>query len=325
MRETHLHPRLRRILRAMALGTCAALLVAGCGDSGGSSSGSDDGSGNGSQTTSDNTDTSLGEGQWLVVTSSAGGADAETATSTYITYDPSTGEATKRVMPGVRAGSAAPGDAALLVSGDRRWAIPDTEIPRAQERSGKLTVYSLPDSSTKQLDVRALSGDRSLRPIGWAFDPKQPATLRVVDTRNRVWTVPVTGGRATRTGTLARGPWIFTNGFDRNTGEPWVESISSEETRPAGKGAADTSAVKRAGGTVLYSESAQLADLPKSPCRLGGGFTAEDGTTWMFCADKPQLTTHYLPAGSEEWQSYGEPSSPVAPEAASVSLVLPPA
>ena len=65
MRETHLHPRLRRILRAMALGTCAALLVAGCGDSGGSSSGSDDGSGNGSQTTSDNTDTSLGEGQWI--------------------------------------------------------------------------------------------------------------------------------------------------------------------------------------------------------------------------------------------------------------------
>ena len=45
----------------------------------------------------------------------------------------------------------------------------------------------------------------------------------------------------------------------------------------------------------------------------------------MFCADKPQLTTHYLPEGSEEWQSYGEPSAPVAPEAASVSLVLPPA
>ncbi|HET7350341.1 MAG TPA: hypothetical protein VFJ28_05340 [Marmoricola sp.] len=324
MRETHLHPGLRRLRRSAALATCAALLVAGCGDSGGSDAGSDNGSDT-SRSASDSTDTSLGEGQWLVVISTAGGADAETATSSYITYDPSTGEATKRVMPGVRAGSAGPDDAALLVSGDRRWAIPDTQVSRAQERSGKLTVFSLTDTSTRRLDVRALSGDRSVRPIGWAFDPREPATLRVVDTRNRVWTVPVTGGKATRTGTLAKGPWIFTNGFDRNTGEPWVESITSEKTRPAGKGAADTSAVERAGGTVLYSESPQLADLPKSPCRLGGGFTAEDGTTWMFCADKPQLTTHYLSDGSEEWKSYGEPSSPVAPEAASVSLVLPPA
>jgi len=323
MRETRLHEPLRGALRAGAIGACALLFLAGCGDSDaetGGSDGPDDPS-----TPAASADTSLGEGSWLVVTSSVGGADAETATSTYITYNPSTGQATKRALPGVRAGSAGPDDAALLVSGDRRWAITDTQVSRDQERSGHLTVHSLTDTSSRELDIRALAGDPSVRPIGWAFDPQQPDTLRVVDTRHRVWSVAVTGDEATRAGRLARGPWIFTNGFDHNTGEPWVESIESEETRPAGNGAADSSAVERAGGTVLFSESKQLADLPRSPCRLGGGFTAADGTAWMFCADKPELTTHYLAEGAEEWQSFGKPSSPVAPEAASVPLVLPPA
>ena len=50
-------------------------------------------------------DTSAGEGDWLLGMQSAGGADAEKSTTVYVTYNPSTGQATARKMPGVTAAS----------------------------------------------------------------------------------------------------------------------------------------------------------------------------------------------------------------------------
>ena len=88
-------------------------------------------------------DTSVANGNWLLGMQSAGGEDAETATTVYITYNPSTGQATAHKMPGVKAGSADSQQAALLVSTDRHWAIPDTEISHGEENSGQLKVYSL--------------------------------------------------------------------------------------------------------------------------------------------------------------------------------------
>jgi hypothetical protein len=170
-------------------------------------------------------DTSAANGNWLLAMQSAGGADAETATTVYVTYNPSTGQATAHKMPGVKAGSADSQLAALLVSTDRKWAIPDTEISHGEEGSGQLKVYSLTNGSTKVIDIRERSGDSTLKAIGWAFDPQRADTLRVVDTKNRVWAVNVAGGKATQEGSLAKGPWVFTNGFNRNTGEPYMESI----------------------------------------------------------------------------------------------------
>ena len=69
-----------------------------------------------------------------------------------------------------------------------------------------------------------------------------------------MWAVNVAGGKATQEGTLAKGPWVFTNGFNHNTGEPYMESIDSDETNPAGNGPADTSPVTRDGGTVLAND-----------------------------------------------------------------------
>jgi hypothetical protein len=269
-------------------------------------------------------DTSAGEGNWLLGMQSAGGADGETSTTVYVTFNPSTGQATATRMPGVQAASASPELAALLVSADRQWAIPDTGISRDGETSGKLKVYSLATGAPKVVDIRERSGESNLKPIGWAFDPERADTLRVVDTANRVWAVNVAGGKATQEGSLPKGPWVFTNGFNRNTGEPWVESIESDETNPPGNGPADTSPVTRGGGTVLPSGSAGLTQLPASPCRLGAGFTDANDVTWAFCADKPTLTTYYLPKDGEEWTAYGKPSDPVAPTPAGFPLVLPP-
>jgi hypothetical protein len=270
-------------------------------------------------------DTSAGEGNWLLAMQTAGGADGETSTTTYITFNPSTGQATARHLPGVQAGSASPELAALLVSADRQWAIPDTGISHSEENNGKLKVYSMATGSPKVVDIRQRSGDSGLKAIGWAFDPERADTLRVVDTANRVWAVNVAGGKATQEGSLPKGPWVFTNGFNRNTGEPWVESIDSDATNPPGNGPADTSPVTRDGGTVLPAGSDGLTKLPASPCRLGAGFTDANGVTWTFCADKPTVATYYLPKDGKEWTAYGKPSTPVAPVAAGFTLVLPPA
>ena len=48
---------------------------------------------------------------------------------------------------------------------------------------------------------------------------------------------------------------MFNNGFNHNTGEPYMESIDSDETNPAGNGAADTSPITRDGGTVLANDA----------------------------------------------------------------------
>src|SRR4051812_15957138 len=104
-------------------------------------------------------DTTAGEGNWLLGMQTAGGADGETATTTYVTLNPSTGQARKTALPGVQAGSASPELAALLVSSDRQWAIPDTEISHAEESSAQLKVYSLSTGNAKVIDLRERSGE----------------------------------------------------------------------------------------------------------------------------------------------------------------------
>ena len=281
-------------------------------------------SGSGATSSPASADTSLGQGRWLLSLSSAGGADAEKATTTYISYDPSTGQAHARKMPSVSTPNADTPDAPLLVSADRHWAVPDTGISRAETGSGKLTVYSTTSSATKVIDIRKRTGDSSLKALGWAFDPQQAEMLRVVDSHNRVWTVNVTGGKAVQGTTLTKGPWVFADGFNRNTGQPYVESITTDETKPAGNGKADTSPVTRDGGTVLSSGSTGLTALPASPCRLATAFTTADGTSWTFCADSATVRTYVLAKGSQHWSSFGKPSSSVAPEAAGFGFALPP-
>lgn len=315
-----------RVAAPAAAVLTALLCTTSCGNAD-SSSGSTGSSGSSSghhSSSSAKVDTSTAQGTWLLGLTTAGGADGEKSTSVYISYDPSTGQASLHRLPGVTGASADPQAAALLVSSDRRWAIPDTGISHKDASSGKLTVYSLTGSASKVIDLRARSGQHDLKPIGWAFDPQRPDTLRVVDTANRVWAVSVAGGKATQEGSLAKGPWVFTNGFNRNTGVPYMESIDSDKTNPAGNGTADKSPVTRDGGAVLAANTAAYTQLPKSPCRLGAGFTDANGVTWTFCADKASLTTYYLPKNGTAWKSFGKPSTPVAPEASAFSLVLPP-
>jgi len=304
------------------------LLAAGCGDlevNSKDGKASEDKSETSPTPSPTEANTSAGEGNWLLGITSAGGADAETSMTSYITYNPSTGQATARELPGVQAGGTEAEQAALMVSADRHWAIPNTTIARGQERSGKLKVYSLTDATTEVIDIRDRTGKDDVKPIAWAFDPGRADTLRVVDTKNRVWVVNVAGGKASQEDKLPGGAWVFTNGFNPNTGTPWVESITSDKTKPAGNGVAFKGPVAREGGEVLANGSPGLSDLPASPCRLGAAYTSDDGTTWAFCADQPTVETYYLPKDGKEWTAYGKPSTAVAPVASGFPLVLPPA
>ncbi len=270
-------------------------------------------------------DTSAGEGDWLLGITTAGGADGEATQTTYIVFNPSTGKATARKVPSAEEASATPEEASLLVSSNRLYAITDTAVPRSQGTSGRLKVYSLAGGPAKIVDIRQRTGNDTVKPIAWAFDPTRDDTLRVVDTKYRVWSLSVAGGKATAESRLPHGDWVFTNGFNPNSGEPWVESIDSDATRPAGNGEADKSPVTRFDGTVLPADSRALSALPASPCKLGAGFTSAAGVTWAFCADDPTLATYYLPKGGSTWTAYGKPSASVAPEAEGFPLVLPPA
>ena len=271
------------------------------------------------------TDTAAGEGDWFLAVATAAGADGEASRTTYITYNPSTGAATAQEMPEVEAQSATPAQAALLVSSSRLYAIPDTGISPAATRSGRLKVYSLTSDTTTIIDMAERTDRDDVRPIAWAFDPAREDTLRVVDDKDRVWALNVAGGKATPETPVAGGAFVFLNGFNPTTGEPWSESIDSDETKPPGNGPADESPVVRYGGTVLPADSPGLVELPRSPCRLGAGFTTGAGVTWTFCADEASISTYVLAKDGSTWAPYGKPSAAVAPVASGFPLVLPPA
>jgi hypothetical protein len=57
---------------------------------------------------------------------------------------------------------------------------------------------------------------------------------------------------------------------------------------------------------------------------MAAGFRTEQDATWLFCADSASLKTYVLEPGSDQWRQYGKPSPALAPEAATMPLVLPP-
>ncbi len=270
---------------------------------------------------------SPGRGEWLVGVTALGGSDAEKTETTYVHFNPATGSTDKVALPPVTAASTNPAMTPLLVSGNRRWAVPDLEIPPAREKSGQLKVYSLEDGSPRELDLHALA-DADMRPIAWAFDPREPATLRLVDAHYGVWSLDLSAGghqqKAQESGELRSHGTVFTNTFDPNTAQPYVESLDGTTTYPGDMQARLDAPIERAGGTLLPTDSRQLRALPKNPCELAAGFRASSGETWLICADGTRLRAYVLEEGGSTWQPYGKQSPEVALEVASMTVVLPP-
>jgi hypothetical protein len=310
--------RTRAGFRAALLSVLVATALAGCGNDGASESRADRSSSPVAQNAAD--------GDWLLRFTTAEGADGEQARSVYVRYNPTTGEASARSLPALIASDASQDEQVLLVSADHTRAVQDTSIPKAERQSGKLTIYSVADDTTETLDIRAITGQPDLRALAWAFDPVDPNVLRVVDAARGVWKVDLAAHSATKEATLpAREGWIFGNGFDKNSGEPYIESIDSDQTEPAGNGDSDTRAVERQGGTLIRYDGAALADLPEPPCGFAGGFRFTGGEAWLFCADTPSIATYRFDKAGNAWKAYGMPSPKVVPAvAAELTFALPP-
>ena len=163
-----------------------------------------------------------------------------------------------------------PTQAALLVSADRHWAIPDTEIPAAGEERGQLKVYSLADGTTKVVDIRERTGEDDVKAIGWAFDPE-----RAGHAAGRGHQEPGLGGRtspAARPPRRARCPRAPGCSPTASTPTPASRTWrASTATRPSRRATASPTP-RRSPATAAPcspTESDGLTKLPASPCRLG--------------------------------------------------------
>jgi hypothetical protein len=309
---------LNRLRAAALVAVLLAAAATGCGDAGVTSAADAAASGSAAA--------GAAEGDWLLRFTTAEGADGEQSRAVYVRYNPSTGASTTRTLPAVTASETSQDEQVLLVSADHARAILDTAVPKAQRHTGRLTLYSVSADSTETLDIRAATGKSDLQAVAWAFDPTDADVLRVVDSQNEVWKIDLGTHRATSEGRLPeREGWIFGDGFDKNTGEPYIESIDSDQTEPAGNGDSDTRAVERQGGTLIRYDGGDLADLPKPPCGFAGGFRYAAADAWLFCADTSTLATYRLDKVGNTWVAFGMPSAKVVPMAAAeLTFALPP-
>ena len=327
MTRTRTHTRRPRrpafLAFAAALAATLALTAGACGNKDDGSDGSPAKPGASSSAVDD---AAQGNGDWLLRFTTAEGADGERSRSVFVTFNPATGAAHARSLPATTGGNASPDEEVLLVSADHAWAVRDTGVPRREALSGKLVLYSVADASTRTLDLPAATGVPGVQAKAWAFDPTDAQVLRVVDTDLRVWKVDLATSKATAEAPLqTKDGWIFADGFDKTTGEPYIESIDSDETLPAGNGDSDTRPVQRQGGTLVRYDGATLEGLPKPPCGFAGGFEFDGGLAWLFCADTPSITAYQAHADGASWHAFGTPSPKIVPKvAAEFSFVLPP-
>lgn len=306
---------------AVAMAALLALTVAGCGDDSDAKPSAD------GTSPSSAADAGRDTGEWLLRFTTAEGEDGEEEGSVYVRFTPSTGAAVVRALPALRASDATQDQQALLVSADHAWAIPDTGVSKEERTTGALVLHSLTSDATETLDFGLATGKAGAQPVAWAFDPTDAGTLRVVDSALAVWQVDLATKLAQKEGQLAkREGWIFGNGFDKNTGEPYIESIDSDETEPAGNGDSDVRAVERQGGTLIRYDGEALEGLPKPPCGFAGGFEFADGDAWLFCADTPSIAAYRLGEGDDAgWVAVGKASTEIVPDSAvELSFALPP-
>lgn len=274
-------------------------------------------------------DASWSGGPWLLRFNTEGGAEGETVHAVYIRFTPSTGATTVRELPGLTTVDTYSGSQALMVSADQQYALLDSRVTRADGKHGQVTLYPIDRDQTVAVDVRGWSKAVDLVPVGVAFDPVDGDVLRVVDNLRRVWRVDLAARSAVRDGDLpSSSGWIFANGFDKNTGLPYIEAIDTSDTLPAGNGDDDVRLVERRGGVIRLADSTdgtEASGAPALPCGFAGGFTVAGGTAWLFCADTPKITAYRLPVGATAWERVGTESKPVVPATAEeLPVALPP-
>lgn len=312
-----------RMQALCALAVAASMSVAGCGNV--DSSENPTGAAGGSS--AEKPDATWSDGQWLLRFNTAGGKEGETAQAVYVRFTPSSGATTVRKLPGLISRDTYSDSQALMISADHQYALLDSRVKAADRKQGRLTLYPIDTNGTVKVDVRGWSKAADLTPVAAAFDPAEAGLLRVVDNKLRVWLVNLTEKSAEQDGELPRrgGGWIYANGFDKNTGVPYIESINTAKTVPPGNGDDDVRPVDRRGGVVRPFDGPEIPGEPPLPCGFAGGFNLNDGTGWIFCADTPKISAYRLAPNGDAWEKVGVASKAVVPVTAEeLPVVLPP-
>ena len=119
---------------------------------------------------------------------------------------------------------------------------------------------------------------------------------------------------------------MFTNGFNHNTGRALHGEHRQRRDQPGGQRCRrHRPGDPRRRHRARRPTPTASPSCPPARAASARAFTDANGVTWTFCADKPTLTTYYLPKDGKKWIAYGKPSRAVAPIAAGFPLVLPPA
>lgn len=310
---------MRRLL-APALSAATVLLLAGCGQQ---SSGEA-----GGERTPDGTAPDLARGTWVLRTDGHSGADGETTTAHYLLVRPADGRVRTVTMPPVSANDASGDQRALLVDAGHRFALADTSTSVKDRDAGRVPVTSLVDGAADTVDLRAATGDSTLTTDHVAFDVQTPGQLRVVSGR-AVWVVDLDTsgkpGKAKKEGEIPiTESWMF-GGFAPDTGDPYLSSIDSFETRPKGYGENDSPVLRRAGGRVLSSQTGRLPGQPvDDSCEQVTGFVEKSGRAWEFCLTGTDLTVKLRAPARQSWQTVGPPAEDAVARENDLVLVLPP-
>ena len=306
----------RRRSRPLALMPVAVLLLAaplaGCGsDSPDNASGTP----RGDATTETTTPTS-GEGEpfatdkaW-VARFETGGDEVSDGVA-YVRFDPASGTTHVTEITGPPLDFEP--NPYLLVDAGRTVAVRANAASIKEERTGTTKLYSLDGGKPRAVDLRAVTGDDTLHPIGWAFDPEQAGLLRVLDRSGRLFEWGVDEETATEVDAVEVDKGFqLAPYFDSADGMPLLRDKGTYEVEKGGAYAA--------GG-------AEPAKTDRSPCAEGTTLasTVRDGsgTTWSGCQTGDKVVLFQQPEGESAWQDAGASAADVPKGTMTFTWVLP--
>jgi hypothetical protein len=291
------------------VGLCSAALLAvslaGCGQETGNTDDAE------AETTTTTSAPASLEGRWLLrVTAVSPEHEGEAQIAHYVWVTPSTGEV-EDYSGDTFPESATGREATLLVDAGHEWGL-TASLPGYAQGAPEL--------------VHLTDGTRTPFPAtvpdlaAWSFDPTEPGQLRVVADSGKISLVDLASGEATTEGELVKTADEYGYGFDADTGEAYVVSLSGGPNRPAGLGDPVGKALAHADGQLVFDDTT----LPAGPCPLSSGFEDADGAATAFCVSGKRLSVFTRAGADAAYEKFGEPIL-LGFSASGIDFALPPA
>lgn len=261
-------------------------------------------------TTSTTTGSALLEGRWLLrLTAVSPEHEGEALVPQYVWFTPATG-AIESFAGDTFPESATGREATLLVDARRTFGL-SASLPGYADGAPEL--------------IRLADGSRTPFPPGladpaaWSFDPTEPGLLRVVQGNGTISTVDLATGETTPEGELVRTDDEYGYGFDADTGEAYVVSLSGGPNRPAGLADEPTEPLPHGDGTLVFEDRS----LPAGPCPMSAGFEESTGATTAFCVSGQRLSVFTKDSADAAYEKLGAPVLLGFP-AAGIDFAMPP-